>query len=112
MTAAHDWYVEVTRLGCAMCRAFPVDPDTRRARALDLATIEAHHVLPKQNLKREGLRSEWWDPRNGLGLCRLHHSRHTDWVQRIPRALLPAAVHDFAASHDLGWLLDREYPKE
>lgn len=103
---AHDWYIAVTRGGCVMCRAFPVPRELRRGRGPDLRRIQGHHILDRQHLPRGRL----WDVRNGLGVCRYHHARHTHFVQRIPRALLPPAALEFAAEANLSARLDHDYP--
>lgn len=72
--------------------------------------LQAHHVLTVQALRRYGLAEHVWDARNGLCLCELHHARHHRALERVPRALLPGAVFEFADEVGLGWLLDREYP--
>ena len=94
-----------------MCRAYPVeDPQIRVAHAVDLRTIQGHHIIEQQHLKRHGKREHLWDPRNGMGLCAYHHARHTHWRQRVPRELLPPAVYDFADEIGLPWLLDQYLP--
>lgn len=105
----HDWYREVIRGGCVMCRAFPVPRELRRGRGPDLRRIEGHHILDRQHLRR-GQRGLVWDVRNGLGVCSYHHARHTHYVQRIPRSLLPPAALEFAAEAKLTARLDHDYP--
>lgn len=107
---AREWRAATVRAGCVMCHHFPVDHATRHVHAADLRRIEAHHVLAQRHLKLRGLHEHLWDERNGLGLCSYHHARHERFTQRVPRALLPWAVHEFAAALRLDWLLDREYP--
>lgn len=93
-----------------MCRAFPVPTAIRAAYALDLRRIQAHHILPQHKLKQHNQHDHLWDERNGLGLCAYHHPRHTNWRQRVPRELIPAAAYEFAEEVKLAWLLDLEYP--
>ncbi|WCB94475.1 hypothetical protein DSM104299_03212 [Baekduia alba] len=50
-----------------------------------------------------------WDPRDGVPLARFHHDQVEHGRLHIPRAVLPAAVEDFAAELGLTWLLDRTY---
>jgi len=99
--ASSDWHRAVVAGGCAMCRRFPPDPQTYRDRQIDIDWIQAHHLIEQQWLKR------WapdyrWDVRIGLGVCRWHHGRHTDAVQRIPRSLIPAAAFACADEIDEG----------
>jgi hypothetical protein len=107
---SRDWKREVTRGGCEMCRAHPVDSAVRHDRALDLQTIQGHHIIEQKHLKRHGKQGHLWDIRNGMGLCAYHHQRHTNWTQRVPRELLPPAVYDFADEIGLPWLLDQYHP--
>lgn len=106
-----DWKREVTRGGCEMCHAFPVDEHVRRQRALDLRTIQGHHLIEQKRLKSRGLEAHLWDVRNGMGICVYHHTRHGDYIQRIPRELLAPAAHEFAEEVGLTWLLDHLYPE-
>lgn len=117
------WKLEVTRGGCVMCAAFPVGDELYGLRRLSLALVEGHHVLPKHFLADAGIIHRKakddtveqlrirYDERNGVGLCTYHHGRHTDWHQRMPRRLVPAATFEFAAEHGLLHHLDREYPE-
>lgn len=101
-----------------MCMAFPPTPEERRDFGPELGNRQAHHILPKSQLKslarRLGFDLEFalTDSRNGMCLCEFHHSRHTNWRLRVPRRLLPEAVYDFAAELHIEWLLDQEYPPE
>lgn len=116
--ATHDhaqasaWHQHFARQRCVMCVAAPVPADVARERALDLATIDGHHIVPKQDLKRWGLFALLWDLRNGLPLCRYHHFRHESAYQRVPRRLLPAAAWKFADEINARFVLDddRVYP--
>lgn len=76
------------------------------------------HLIPAQLIRREVSSSSAvvWDDRvwvwgcggpmgNGGHHGQLDYSRRL----RIPRALLPPAVEEFAAEHGLEWWLDREY---
>lgn len=91
--AARFWHAAVVRKGCAMCQAVPLTPDERAHRG----RIEAHHVVPKRWLKDNGFGDRLWDVRNGLGLCELHHTRHTRAFQRVARSALSDDARDFAA---------------
>jgi hypothetical protein len=109
---AFYWHAAVIRGGCVMCRAFPVSAELRRARSSDFCRPEAHHIIDKNFLKREGLREHLWDERNGLCLCRYHHGQHTSWMQRVPLRLVPAAACVFAESLGVLWRLELDYPLE
>lgn len=91
---------------CLMCKHFPVDQAVREDRAKDLEWLQAAHVLPKRWL----LGDEKACPDGGIVLCVYHHARHDHWVERLPRALLPAAAVTFAERTGLAWMLDREFP--
>ncbi len=109
--AARMWRQAVVRGPCVMCRASRPSKQIARDVGFDLRRLEGHHVLPKRQLKVCGRRDALWDARNGLCVCGWHHARHENHVQRIPRAVLPVDVFEFAAELDLSWLLDREYPE-
>lgn len=106
------WRQMVTKGGCVMCKAFPVDGRTRSERGADLTVIDGHHVVAKQDLKRWGLHARLWDIRNGIALCRYHHARHEAAMQRVPRELLPAVAWEFAEEINAEFVLDddRVYP--
>ncbi len=95
---------------CVMCRAFPLDAGFARTHAPDLRVMEAHHLLPKRDLKAHNLEEHLWDEANAIALCRYHHSRHETYRERLPRAFVPPAAFEFAETLGLGWLIDREYP--
>lgn len=73
---------------------------------------QGHHILPKRVLKREGFEDRFWDTRNGLCLCELHHVRHERRLQAVPRSLLPEGAFAFAGEMGLGWWLERFYPED
>lgn len=109
-----DWRRAVIRGGCVMCRHDPVDQTIRDAYRADLGHFEPHHVLPKRFIKPEALR---WDETlgglplgaNGVCLCRYHHERHTNRVERMPSALVPNGAREFAKALGLVPELEREY---
>lgn len=105
----------VTRGSCVMCANQVLTPEVKRDFAAALRKREAHHVLSKQALKRERGLTElddlMWAPDNGVCLCFYHHQRHEKRVERFTRPLVPKAAVLFAATLDLAWLLDREYPE-
>jgi hypothetical protein len=84
--------------------------------------LDAHHVLPKQLLKREFPRRHvredgsvrtlddlLMDPRNGLLLARYHHDALEARMLVVPRSRLPVRVEEFAGELGLGWYLDRTF---
>lgn len=73
--------------------------------------LQAMHVVPKQTLKRRGLRHLLWDPLNGVSGCYRIHRRHDLAVEKIPRELLPQRCIDFALEHNLVDVLDRHWPE-
>lgn len=81
-------------------------------RDADRWTWQAHHPIPKQALKREGLRHLVNDVRFGVVTCRRCHERHTTRTETIPLDKMPLRVLD--AAHEIGprWadLLGREHP--
>lgn len=89
---------------------------------------DAHHACPKSrlydtaralNFNEDETAALVMDPRCGVPVCRLCHSRHESASQRIPRERLPDAVWEFAAYVDrlvgtqaLRQRLIAEYPAE
>jgi 5-methylcytosine-specific restriction endonuclease McrA len=78
---------------------------------------EAHHVIPKSFLRRE-LTSKTQprvpvevmnDPRNGMGLCRQCHSRHTNHFKRLSLNDVPHEAWMFAQEHGVEWRLHIDY---
>lgn len=100
-----------------MCAEFPVSREIRADYAVELDTLQAHHIIKQEHLKGLARRLHLdldlvlCDSRNGMSLCEYHHTRHTNHRQRVPRILLPEGVYDFAAELHIEWLLDREYPQ-
>jgi hypothetical protein len=95
--------------------------------------VDAHHVLPKQLLKREAkgsgidamlrapgldsypLEQVWrelgvalMDPRNGIVVRRAHHDQIESRNIAIPVALLPADTREFAEELGLLWWLENQ----
>ncbi len=70
---------------------------------------EAHHVVHKNQLKRDGRLDLIWHPLNGIGLTTRRHSRHTLAVERVPLLALPAEVSAWAEGEGYGWYLERTY---
>lgn len=73
------------------------------------SSLEVHHIVPKQILKREGFTDRLWDDRNALVLCRHCHARHEHAVLRVPFAVLTVQAQEFADELSLGWVLERYY---
>jgi hypothetical protein len=72
--------------------------------------LQAMHVVSKHTLKNRGLRRLLWDVQNGVPGCYRIHRRHDLAVEKIPRALLPAAAFEFAEEHGLMDALERHWP--
>jgi hypothetical protein len=104
------WKFVVTRGGCVMCKEFPLTTAERRGRELDISTIEGHHILAKRHLRVHHVDGRFWDIRNGLPLCRLHHHRHEWRMQPVPFRLLPDDALEFAGECDLLYVIENEYP--
>jgi hypothetical protein len=100
------WGQHFERQPCVVCEDCPVDEQTARERRADLAKIDGAHIIAKDRLISWGLRHLKWDLRNGLPVCRYHHFRHDDAVQRIPRRLLPAKAFEFADEVNARWVLE------
>lgn len=114
--AKRVWAASVSGV-CAMCQAarrepplcVPVTEDVREHFHNDLLRLEGHHLIPKGDLKREGKPPRVrYDLRLMLTLCRYHHTRHENFVERVPAELYPASVYEFAVEHDVLWRLERE----
>jgi hypothetical protein len=73
--------------------------------------LQAMHVVPKQTLKRRGLRHLVWDPLNGIAGCYRIHRRHDNKTELIDRALLPARCIEWAREHGLMDALERHWPE-
>jgi len=71
-----------------------------RARDADDPRFDAHHPLPKRELRARGLFAHVWDPRNGIWITSRVHERHENAVERIGWPWLPTAVWLFAAEMD------------
>lgn len=71
-----------------------------RAYGPDDRSFDAHHPLPKRELRLRGLFQCVWDPRNGVWLAERVHERHEGGSARIPRERLPASVWAFCAELD------------
>lgn len=107
----HYWKLIVTRGGCVMCKPRP--PLVDSTLLPDLRAIEGHHIITQQHLRNLGFEhADIWDERNGIALCAYHHHRHHRHKERLPRRLLPDGIFEFAATHRIEWLLDREYPND
>jgi hypothetical protein len=91
-----------------------------RSRAADVfdPSFDAHHALPKEELRARGLGAHVWDPRNGVFVTSRVHLDHAHGPRpRITRELLPARVWEFCAEMDaLGageWatvMVERDHP--
>lgn len=75
---------------------------------------DPHHVIREQDLRKHVKGCDeavLADPRNGLSLCRTDHARHHARFAPIPRGLLSPCHFEFAAEHNLTWLLEKSYPE-
>jgi hypothetical protein len=72
--------------------------------------LQAMHVVPKQTLKRRGLRHLLWDAANGVSGCYAIHRRHDNKTELIPRELLPERCVEWARAHHVDDALDRHWP--
>lgn len=74
--------------------------------------LQGAHIISQHHLKKRGLQAHLWDDRNGMLLCVRHHTRHDNWLERVPREQLPEGITGYC--HELGItnLLDRQYPKK
>lgn len=103
----HDGVFRLNAASCLMCSEYPVDAATIAERPLDFDWLQSAHVLAKRGLFGD----QKSDPENGMVLCTYHHGRHDHWVERVPRALVPAQAAAFAEREGLAWLFDKEYPE-
>ncbi|MGH2899679.1 MAG: hypothetical protein ACRDMZ_13485 [Solirubrobacteraceae bacterium] len=65
--------------------------------------FDAHHPLPKGELRERGLHAFVYDPRNGAFVLHSLHLQHEyahRAAQRIPRERLPASVWSFCRQLD------------
>jgi len=95
---------EAWKLDLGACVVCPAEGGACRG------SVQGHHAIGKQTLKRLGLRRLLWDRRNRVPVCEHRHEQHTSGYRPIPRELLPASVFEFAEEVGLGWWLDRHYP--
>lgn len=127
--------------GSATCMACSVQPWQRsRCKALSRGQVDAHHVLPKQKIRRQfpwgawraddgtltpiprhdahderrpvdvGLGNLLMDPRNGVMLGRWHHDQLEARAWRPTFDAWPADVFEFAAELGMIPALERTYP--
>jgi hypothetical protein len=108
-----DWRVAVYKASGGRCII-----SGARADGPSDPRFDAHHVLPKGELRARGLLQRVWDPRNGVLLAEREHQRHEGAFLRVPRSKLPAVVWEFAAELDAlagtEWAtvrLERIYPR-
>ncbi len=72
--------------------------------------MQAMHVVPKQTLKRRGLRHLIWDPVNAVNGCERVHRRHDLAVEKIPRSALPGRCVHWAERHGVLDALQARWP--
>jgi hypothetical protein len=77
--------------------------------------VQGHHVLAQQFLRRLAkslgvpASTLLWDVRIGMPLCETCHARHTNRIDPIPLALVPASAFEFAIEYECRPRLEREY---
>lgn len=96
-----EWKRRVCLQGCAIHTEF----------AECEGTLEAHHIITQQALRKRGFTWSLWDTRNGLPICAHRHAQHTRAIQRIPYEALPQSAIEFANEVGLEWQLERYYPR-
>jgi uncharacterized protein CbrC (UPF0167 family) len=79
-----------------------------------LGSLVMAHLIPKQLLKREGLRiwdqSVWVLACGGMTGSAGHHGAFdVARTLRLPRQALPERLEEFAEAHGISYWLDREY---
>jgi hypothetical protein len=109
-TSKKFWRAAVTRGGCVMCKHFPFKDHERVGREVDIANIQGHHILAKRHLRVAGAEHRFWDTRNGMALCSLHHHRHEFRMQPVPFYLVRDDALEFAAELGLLYVIENEYP--
>jgi hypothetical protein len=78
--------------------------------------IDRAHLLPKQRIKRlfrdrnpDALFAMIWDSRVWIPACRKHHTMLDSKRLTIAREELPLTLWEYAAEHDLTWMVDADY---
>jgi hypothetical protein len=89
---------------------WPVPVGNARCEACCARAVHRHHLIDAQVCKRHG--ASVTDLRNSALLCARCHMDHHAFTRRLARPADDHPVHAFAAEHNLGWWLDRFYPKE
>lgn len=72
----------------------------RVARNADDARFDAHHPLPKRELRARGLYAHVFDERNGMWVDKIAHANHENASPRFPRDTVPESAWEFAAEMD------------
>lgn len=72
---------------------------------------QAHHVVPQQELRRQGLTYAINHPLSGMGVCGKAHRQHHSGGRVIWRHEIPAAVKDFLVAQGMAYHIDRHYPE-
>ncbi len=101
------------RFPLGFCWGCVVQPDERERCGRDSISVDAHHVLPKQLLKREFAGEELerllMDGRNGVLVRRYHHDAIEARMIVPSLRAVPAEAREFAAEHGLEHHLERIY---
>lgn len=95
------------------CWGCVVQPDERERCEADSMCVDAHHVLPKQLLKRERGTAQLgrllMDGRNGVPVRRFHHDAIEARMIVPSLRAVPREAQEFATEHGLTVHLERIY---
>lgn len=109
------WRAECVAGGvCACCGAAPAKGEW----------LQAHHVLPKEYIKKyvsglqlpaqaaaELLHELLWDKRNSMPLKNTHHALHTNRKRPVPWTCIEPRHLQFAGALGMVHVLTRQYPR-
>lgn len=101
--------------GCWVCAYVAAWPSQRRmCEYVSHPRLDAHHLLPKQVLRRElpeeDVERALLDPRNGIPVRRYHHDALEQRQICVPLARLPREAVAFAEELGLRHHLERLHP--
>lgn len=110
------WYQYVLRRaqGCCECCGERIEVIRGVARWPDGTaavedTLQAHHIVDQQTLRKHRRGAYLWDPRLGMAVRRTHHESHTSGARRIPRSRLRADAVALAGTLGLAHIIERRY---
>lgn len=72
-------------------------------------SLDAHHAIPQQVLRKHALHEHLWDVRNGISVCRHAHEQHHSRYRPIPFSCLPERTLEFAREFGFTEYLQRMY---